>query len=272
MSIEKIKIAIYGAGGRMGKMNAITVDKSDKLYISSAVEAEDSPYIGMDVGEVCGIGRKDVDIVSDVNFALERSDVVIDFTTPDATMKALIENKKHNKAFVIGTTGLSETQVDTMKELSNSFPIIYSPNFSIGVNVLFKLIQEASSMLNMELGYDLEIIEAHHRYKKDAPSGTAMKLLEIASKNTGRNIEDAVYGRKGFTGERDINQIGMNVIRAGDIVGEHTVLYSTIGERIEITHKAHSRGCFSNGAIKAAIFVYGKDNGFYSMLDLIYSD
>jgi 4-hydroxy-tetrahydrodipicolinate reductase len=272
MSKEKIKIAIYGAGGRMGKMNTITVDKSDQLYISSAVESEDSPYIGMDVGEVCGIGRKDVDIVSDVNFALERSDVIIDFTTPESSMKALHKNKNHRKAFVIGTTGFTDEQLSEMEGLSRSFPIVYSPNYSIGVNVLFKLVKEASSMLNVGLGYDLEIIEAHHRYKKDAPSGTAKKLLDIASENTGRSKEEAVYGRKGFTGERDIKQIGMNVIRAGDIVGEHTVLYSTTGERIEITHKAHSRGCFSNGAIKAAIFVFGKDKGFYSMLDLIYSD
>ncbi len=266
---KKIKIGIIGIGGRMGKLNAITVDKFDDLFLSSAVEKESSSFIGMDAGEAVGIGKKNVDIVSDIDFALERADVMIDFTIPDATMKALESNTSHGKGFVIGTTGFNEDQVEKIKEYSEKFPIVYSPNFSIGVNVLFKLVQEASAMLNSELGYDLEIIEAHHRYKKDAPSGTALKLLDIASKYSKRNKNDAIFGRKGFTGERNIKDIGISVIRAGDIVGEHTVLYSTVGERIEITHRAHSREAFSSGAVKSAIFIYGKDKGLYSMLDVI---
>jgi 4-hydroxy-tetrahydrodipicolinate reductase len=265
----KIKIGIIGIGGRMGKMNAITVDKSQNLFISSAVEEKNNPIVGMDVGEAVGIGKKDVDIVSDIGFALERADVMIDFSSPEATMNALEVNLSHGKGFVIGTTGFTEDQTEKITYYSEKFPIVFSPNFSIGVNVLFKLVQEASVMLNAELGYDLEIIEAHHRYKKDAPSGTALKLLDIASKYSKRDKNDTIFGRKGFTGERNIKDIGVSVIRAGDIVGEHTVLYSTEGERIEITHKAHSREAFSNGAVKSAIFVYGKDKGLYSMLDVI---
>jgi 4-hydroxy-tetrahydrodipicolinate reductase len=269
MSQSKIKVLIYGIAGKMGKMNALSINKNNNTIIAGAVESPDNPAIGKDAGEVIGVVKIGVEVVSDIGKALPNCDIVIDFTSPEATISALEINKSHRKAFVIGTTGLTEEQNNKLKQYSELFPIVYSPNFSIGVNVLFKLVEEASRILNKERDYDLEIIEAHHRHKKDAPSGTAMKLLDIASENTGRTKNDAKYGRKGFTGERTSDEIGMSVIRAGDIVGEHTVLYSTEGERIEITHKAHSKETFSNGSLQAVLFVKDKSKGLFSMRDIL---
>lgn len=269
MNQNKIKVLIYGIGGRMGKMNALSVNKCNETILSGAVEQKDNPIIGKDVGEILGIVKHDVKVLSDITKALPDCDVVIDFTSPDATMSALEANLRHKKAFVIGTTGLTEEQNEKLKQYSKSFPIVYAPNFSIGVNVLFRLVEEASRLLNKERDYDLEIIESHHRYKKDAPSGTAVRLVEISAKNTGRKKDDAIYGRKGFTGERNPDEIGVSVIRAGDIVGEHTVLYSAEGERVEISHKAHSRETFSKGAIQAVLFVEDKNKGLYSMRDIL---
>jgi len=202
MPESKIKVLIYGAAGKMGKANAIAIEKESELLIYGAVESQNNPNIGKDIGEICGIGRKNINISADLHNIISECDVVADFTNPEATMKALEINKNFRKAFVIGTTGLNDEQNNVIKRMSEIFPIVYAPNFSIGVNVLFKLVELASKMLNTKLGYDLEIIEAHHKHKKDAPSGTAMKLLDIASKNSGRTIEDAIYGRKGIIGER----------------------------------------------------------------------
>lgn len=269
MSNRIINVVIYGICGRMGKMNALNIEKNPNTNISGSIENKNNIKLGQDIGEFLGIEKKNIKIESDLENVISKCDVIVDFTNPDATMNALNINKDYKKAFVIGTTGLNEEQNNTIKSFSKEFPIVYSPNFSIGVNVLFKLVEITSQLLNAEKDYDLEIIEAHHRYKKDSPSGTAIKLLQIASQYSGRNEKDALYGRKGFIGERNIKEIGMNVIRAGDIVGEHTILYSSEGERIEITHKAHSREAFSKGVVQAILFIVNKKNGLYSMTDVL---
>lgn len=269
---NKIKVLIYGIAGRMGKLNAECVHKNSNLELCAGIVEKGSPFDGKNINEVCAVNNTSITVSSNLEEELAKCDVVIDFTCPEATIEALRINKKHKKAFVIGTTGLNDKQNQFVKEASEMFPIVYAPNYSIGVNVLFKLTKIASKLLNKEAGYDLEIIEAHHRYKKDAPSGTAKRLLEISAENSGRTTDNAVYGRKGFTGERNITDIGVNVIRAGDIVGEHTLLYSTEGERVEITHKAHSREAFSNGACTAVIFVKDKTKGLYTMEDILFGD
>ncbi len=274
MTVEKnMKICLLGAMGRMGKSNVIAVSNKTTMSLSAAIEREDSAYLGKDVGSLCGIGPTNVLVSPDLNEGIASCDVVIDFTSPKVSMEALCINENYNKGFVIGTTGFDEDSMSKIRSYSSKFPIVLSPNFSIGVNLLFRLVESASKILSVDMDYDLEIIEAHHRYKKDAPSGTALRLLDIAAKNSNRDKNDAVYGRKGLIGERTSKEIGMNVIRAGDIVGEHTVMYSTEGERVEITHTAQSRSAFSKGALMSAEFVFSrlssKDNRLYSMLDVL---
>ncbi len=267
--MKNIKIGVIGALGRMGRANIIAVNDKPSTILVSAIEKKDCQDMGEDAGNLCGVGNLNVPITSDMDNGIKLADVMIDFSSPNSTMEALEINKKYCRGFVIGTTGFNEGELNKIKEYSSNFPIVFSPNFSIGVNLLFKLVESASTILNIDMGYDLEIIEAHHRHKKDAPSGTALKLLEIAAKNSKRSEENAIYGRKGFTGERKPEDIGVSVIRAGDIVGEHTVMYSTEGERVEITHKAQSRQAFSKGALMSAEFISDKSNGYYSMLDVL---
>ncbi len=260
-----LKICVMGAAGRMGKEIIKAISNFENIELAGAIEKENTPFIGTDSGEITGIGKNNIPITSSLEDIIDNIDIVIDFTAADATMKNLDICEMHNKGIVIGTTGIDDTGKDKIKDKSQTIPIVFSPNMSIGVNLLFKLVEITAGILKD--GYDVEIIEAHHRYKKDAPSGTAKKLEEIVV--NALNIEDVKYGREGLIGERKNKEIGVFAVRAGDIVGEHTVMFGGIGERIELTHKAHSRATFANGAVKAALFLKDKKNGLYSMFDVL---
>ncbi len=259
-----VRVAVAGAAGRMGKavIKAVTENKNAELV--SALEGGGHPMLGKDAGEVAGTGRLGIKITEGLGRALKKADVIIDFTHPDVSMRCLDEVVRQKKAAVIGTTGFSHSQRERIKELSKSARIVMAPNMSVGVNLLFKLVGLVSSIIGRD--YDIEIIEAHHRHKKDAPSGTAIRLAEVAASTLGRDLDRvAVYERKGIIGERSDEEIGIQSIRAGDIVGDHTVIFAGPGERIELTHRAHSRSTFAEGAVRAALWIIDKDNGLYDM-------
>lgn len=263
-----IKLTICGAAGRMGsRIIALSKEYAD-LKLIGAIESKISPKIGLDAGLVAGIGQLGVEITSDLEKIIKDTDVVVNFTYPEATLEHLEIVKKSKKPIVIGTTGFSNEQLLAIQKISEEIPIVLSPNMSIGVNLLFKILKDVAKILGDD--YDVEIIEAHHRMKKDAPSGTAIKMAKVIAEALGRNFDEvAVYARKGIIGERTKEEIGIQTVRAGDIVGEHTVIFGGLGERIEITHKASSRDTFAKGALKAAIWLYGKPAGFYSMGDVL---
>ncbi|HBG46792.1 MAG TPA: 4-hydroxy-tetrahydrodipicolinate reductase [Deltaproteobacteria bacterium] len=263
-----IKVAVTGAAGRMGRAIINSIDQNPRTELAGALEREDSPFTGKDAGEIIGIGKMGVRIMEDSEKAFKKADVIIDFSTPEATMKILEEAVRSGKAMVIGTTGFSLHQRDEIKELARGARVVMAPNMSIGVNLLLKLVHEAATVVGRE--YDMEIIEAHHRLKKDAPSGTALKIAEVAANAVGRDLEKVgVYERKGIIGERRPEEIGIQTIRAGDIVGDHTIIFAGPGERVEITHKASSRDTFAAGAVKAAVWVMDKPNGLYDMQDVL---
>lgn len=264
-----IKIAILGFG-RMGR-EILAECLKEKLAVVAVVDSDDSPLIGKDAGALTGCEPINVPITASKDLAKTlgkaKPDVAIDFTSPAACIKnyGIISGNGVNA--VIGTTGLSEKDIARIKETAkkNNTGVVLSPNMSIGVNVFWKIVEKAAEMLP---DYDIEIIEKHHRFKKDAPSGTALKTAQVIEKALERSLEkDAVYGRKGLS-ERKKNEIGIHAIRAGDIVGEHTVLFGTLGERVEITHTAHSRATFTKGVITAAKYVHAK-KGFYAMSDVL---
>ncbi len=248
-----IKVAVSGAFGRMGS-----------LILKLCKEDEGIEVVGATEKEAKGEG-----IYSSISEIPEKPDVVIDFTTPDAT-QLLIENCRRLKvAAVIGTTGFSSSQLERIEEASKEIPVVLSPNMSLGVNVLFKITELVTEILKGK-GYDIEIFEIHHRFKKDAPSGTALKLGQIVAEKLGERLEDvAVYGRQGIMGERKPDEIGILSSRMGDVVGDHTVFFATLGERLELTHRATSRETFARGAIVAAKWVAGKEPGLYTMFDVL---
>lgn len=262
------RIAIAGVAGRMGRaiLNLALRDKT--LRVTGAFEREGSAVLGLDLGVVAGADPLGVRIVQDVNEAIAEADALIDFTHPttmDAHLKAVLKNKT---GYVVGTTGLNESHIAKLKAAGKKIPVVQSPNMSIGVNLLFKLSEMTAKALDED--YDIEIAETHHRMKKDSPSGTALKLLEVVARGRGRNVKkDAIYGREGETGARPRGQIGVLALRGGDVVGDHTVSFLAEGERIELTHKASSRDAFAQGALKAAKFVAQKKNGFYNMLQVL---
>lgn len=263
-----VKICMVGAAGRMGRRIIALATENEGMCVTGAVEYSECPFIGMDAGEVAGSGKIGVNILSDIEAAASQSDVIIDFTGIDATMNNLENYKKIGKPVVIGSTGLGKEEVDKLKELSNDIPVLYSPNMSVGVNLTFKVLEMVSKAIGDK--WDIEIVEAHHRLKKDAPSGTAMRMGEVVADAIGRDIEkDGVFCRHGIVGERTDKEIGMQTIRAGDIVGEHTVMFCTEGERIEIIHRAHTRDMFAKGAVEAAKWISNKDKGFYNMFDVL---
>lgn len=263
-----IKVTVCGAAGRMGsRIIALSKDYSD-IKIVGAVEAKNNSKLGLDAGVVAGIEELGVKIVDDIEKIINITDVVVNFTSPEATLEHLEIVKKYKKSIVIGTTGFSNDQLALIQQSSKEIPIVLSPNMSIGVNLLFKILKDVAKVLGDN--YDVEIIEAHHRMKKDAPSGTAIKMAKVIAEALGRNFDEVVvYARKGMIGERTTKEIGIQTIRAGDIVGEHTVIFGGLGERIEITHKASSRDTFARGALRAAIWLYGKSAGLYDMGDVL---
>ncbi len=263
-----MRVAITGAAGRMGRAIIEAVHCSDTLVVGAAIERRDSSWLGNDAGEVAGVGRLGVVFVSDLIEVVENFDVLIDFTTPEATMNNVRFCHQHNKRIVIGTTGMSEAQREEIHSLSSGVAIVMAPNMSVGVNLCFKLLDLAARVMGDEV--DIEVIEAHHRHKVDAPSGTALRMGEVVANALGRDLAScAVYGREGITGERARGAIGFETIRAGDIVGDHTVMFADIGERVEITHKASSRMTFANGAVRAAVWLAGQSNGLFDMQDVL---
>ncbi len=262
------KVIIAGAAGRMGRRIGYMVNENPELQVAAGFERADSPDIGKDMGELGGYGSSGVKIANDLAAVIDQGDVIIDFTFHEATMKIARQAAQNNRAMVIGTTGLSQENLQELAELCKKFPCVQAPNMAVGVNVLFKLAAKVASILGND--YDMEIVEAHHRMKKDAPSGTAMKLGEVMAQAVGRNLdEDGVFARHGIIGERTNKEIGLQTIRAGDIVGEHTVYFAGAGERLELTHRAHSRDNFARGAALAATWVVKQPNGLYNMFDVL---
>jgi 4-hydroxy-tetrahydrodipicolinate reductase len=262
------KVIIAGAAGRMGRRIGYMVNENPELQVAAGFERPDTPDVGKDMGELGGYGSNGVMVANDLSAVIDQGDVIIDFTFHEATMNIARQAAQKNRAMVIGTTGLSQENLQELAELCKNFPCVQAPNMAVGVNVLFKLAAKVASILGND--YDMEVVEAHHRMKKDAPSGTAVKLGELMAKAVGRNLEeDGVFSRHGIIGERTDKEIGLQTIRAGDIVGEHTVYFAGAGERLELTHRAHSRDNFAKGAALAAAWVVKQPNGLYSMFDVL---
>ena len=263
-----IKVAIVGAGGRMGKTLLEACAEAEGLEVSVATEREGSSLIGVDANELVGLTKSGVTIADSLDEAEQDFDVLIDFTRPEPTLSHLAWCVEHQKSIVIGTTGFSDEEKAQITAASKSIPVVLAANFSVGVNLTLKLLETAAKVLGDDV--DIEIIEAHHRHKVDAPSGTALAMGEVIADTLDRNLSEcAVYGREGHTGERDRKTIGFETIRAGDIVGEHTVYFAGIGERIEIAHKASSRMTFGKGAVRAAYWLQQQGIGLYNMQDVL---
>jgi 4-hydroxy-tetrahydrodipicolinate reductase len=263
-----MKVAVSGAAGRMGKRILALATEHPDMEITGALEYQSSPALGKDAGDVAGINRLGVEISSNVDAVLDSCDILIEFSAPAASLEHAKAAAAKGKAIVIGTTGFSEEQKQELVKLAASTRCLVAPNMSRGVNLLFNIAEKVASVLGSD--YDVEIIEAHHKMKKDAPSGTADKLAQIIAGALGRDLSHVgVYGRKGIVGERKQEEIGVFAVRGGDIVGDHTVMFITNGERIELTHRAHSRDALASGAIQAALWLVSKPNGLYDMQDVL---
>lgn len=262
------RIGITGAAGRMGRNLMQAVDEHATATLGAALERPGNSFIGHDAGELAGSGRMGVSLEDDVESALQRLDVLIDFTAPEATARHADLCAGAGVALVVGTTGLDEAQRGALQEAATRIPLVFAANYSAGVTLALRLIADAARALGDD--YDVEIIEAHHRHKVDAPSGTALRMGEVVAETLGRDLaRDAVYGREGQTGARDSRTIGFETIRGGDIVGEHTVMFAGIGERIEISHRASSRMTFARGALRAALWAPDQSPGLYDMEDVL---
>lgn len=263
-----IRAAVTGAGGRMGGQIIRLISETDGIELGGAVERADHPAVGRDAGEAAGIGAAGVPIVERLEDVLPTTDVVIDFTSATASLVNLDAVCRARKGIVIGSTGFTAEQKEEIRRRSAQARIFFTPNMSVGVNVLLKVVGEVARLLGDD--YDVEVIETHHRFKKDAPSGTALALAEAVAQALGRDLaKDAMHGREGLVGERGRREIGMHAVRAGDVVGDHTVLFGALGERVEITHKASSRETFARGAIRAALWLPGQPMGLYDMQDVL---
>ena len=262
-----LSVCIAGSGGRMGRTLIELVLQADDLKLSAALEIAGSPALGRDAGEAMG-ATTGIKISDNLANVLRAGDVLIDFTRPEGTLKYLKICRANKAKLVIGTTGFSPQQKQLIGEASRDIAIVVAPNMSVGVNVCLKLLDVAARVLSE--GYDIEIVEAHHRHKVDAPSGTALRMGEVVAQALGRDLKEcAIYGREGVTGERKSSTIGFATMRGGDIVGDHTVMFAGIGERIEISHKASSRATFAQGALRAARFLASKSNGLFDMQDVL---
>ena len=264
---SKRRIAIAGASGRMGQMLIDAVRQADDCTLAGALDIAASPFVGADAGAPLGFASG-VAITSDLRTGLKDAQVLIDFTRPEGTLAHLAACRERGVQAVIGTTGFSDAQKAAIEAAARDIAIVLAPNMSVGVNVTLKLLEMAAKALST--GYDIEIIEAHHRHKVDAPSGTALKMGEVIAGALGRDLKDcAVYAREGVTGERDPSSIGFATIRGGDIVGDHTVLFAGTGERIEITHRSTSRATYAQGSLRAARFLAGRQTGLFDMFDVL---
>ena len=263
-----VRVGICGAAGRMGKTILEVCNDINGVEIGAAIEHVESPMIGMDAGEQAGLGKLGISIAENIESVADQFDVLIDFTFAASVPSNVEQCVAAGNNMVIGTTGLTDEQKVIINKASEDIAIVFAPNMSIGVNLCFKLLEMAAQVIGKDA--DIEIIEAHHREKKDAPSGTSLRMGEIVATTLGRNIKEcAIYGREGITGVRDKETIAFETIRAGDIVGEHTVMFATTGERVEISHKATSRKTFASGAVKAAQWVANKNSGLFDMQDVL---
>lgn len=264
-----MKIAIAGSAGRMGRTLIEAVLEDDEMHLSAALEQADSAFIGKDAGELVGAAPCGIAVTADFDTALGGGvDCLIDFTRPAGTLAHMTACRRRGVSMVIGTTGMEMEHKLQIQDASRDIPIVFAPNMAIGVNLVFKLLDMAARVLSQ--GYDIEVIEAHHRHKIDAPSGTALRMGEVVAQALGRDLSKcAVYGREGVTGERDPSTIGFATVRGGDIVGDHTVLFAGTGERVEITHKAASRIPYAQGSMRAARFLRGRKRGLYDMQDVL---
>ncbi|WP_448547219.1 4-hydroxy-tetrahydrodipicolinate reductase [Thalassotalea fusca] len=262
-----IKVAILGCSGRMGRNLIEAAHNDNNIELIGGTVRERSSFNGFDLGELAGIGSIGTKTVTTIN-ELSTADVFIDFTSIESTFEHMAWCKENRKALVIGTTGFDETQVQQIVDAGDSMPVLLAPNTSVGVNLLFKLLEITAKAIGDYT--DIEIFESHHRFKKDAPSGTAMKMGQVIADTLGRDLQQcAVYGREGITDERDPNTIGFATVRAGDIVGEHTAFFADLGERLELTHRASSRMTFALGAMRAASWLANAENGYYDMQDVL---
>lgn len=261
------RIGIVGADGRMGRMLIEATLKDERLVLGGVFGVEGSPVIGKAAGELVGMSC-DVVVSSDLEAGLKNIDCLIDFTRPEGTLAHLECCRQAGVAMVIGTTGFDAQGKAAISAAAQHIPVVFAPNMAVGVNLVFKLLDTAARILNQ--GYDIEVVEAHHRLKVDAPSGTALRMGEVVADALGRSLEEcAVYGREGVTGERDPSTIGFATVRGGDIVGDHTVMFCGIGERVEVTHKASSRMPYALGSLRAARFLAERKNGLYDMQDVL---
>lgn len=262
-----INIVLNGVGGRMGRALVEAVDANPNTTLTGALEHTQSPFIGQDAGAAIGLNTGVV-ITSDIQAALQNADVLIDFSRPEGTLKLLDICVERNIKLIVGTTGFDEEGKRQLQAAAQKTGMVFAPNFSVGVNLMFALLRQAAKTL--QEGYDIEIIEAHHRHKVDSPSGTALRMGEVIADALGRDLKTcAVYGREGVIGERSPNTIGFATVRGGDIVGDHTALFATDGERFEITHKASSRLTFANGAVRAAVWLTKQKPDMYDMQDVL---
>lgn len=262
------RIAISGASGRMGVNLINACEQNSAAQLSVALERDGSPSLGKDAGELAGLNALAINVVADMQGVDADFDVLIDFTRPEACLEKIQYCVEHKKSVVIGTTGFSDAQKDEIKKAAEIVPIVFAPNMSVGVNVTLKLLELAAKVMGNNM--DIEVIEAHHRHKVDAPSGTALRMGEVVAEALGSSLEErAVYSREGIIGERKQGTIGFSTIRAGDIVGDHTVMFADDGERVEITHKASSRMTFATGAIRAACWLTNQPVGLYDMQDVL---
>lgn len=265
---EQVKVAIAGCGGRMGRMLLECIPQIDGVVLAAAFERAESSLIGADCGELAGQGSNGIKVGAGLESLPQDVDVIIDFTAPAATMAAARWCAANGKRLVVGTTGFSDEQKAELQQLAAKVPMVIAANYSVGVNLVLKLLQTAAKVMGDYT--DIEIIEGHHRFKKDAPSGTALRMGEVIAETLGRELKEvAVYGREGITGERDRKTIGFATIRAGDLIGEHTAMFADIGERVEITHKASSRATFASGALRAAAWLNSRHPAIYDMQDVL---
>jgi 4-hydroxy-tetrahydrodipicolinate reductase len=262
------KVVVTGVAGRMGSRIIKLIGETENIELVGAVEYKGHALIGKDVGESHGLGIKGVPIDDDLAHCIEKGDVVIDFTYHEASVNHLRIASQYNRAIVIGSTGFNKEEMEIVNDLSRNARCVMAPNMSVGVNVMLKVLEFVAATLGDD--YDVELIEAHHNQKKDAPSGTAMKMAQVIADSLNRDLDEVgVYCRKGVIGARKEKEIGIQTIRAGDIIGEHTVIFGGTGERLEFIHKAHSRDNFAKGAIRAALWVVNQKNGLYDMQDVL---
>jgi len=261
-------VVVAGAAGRMGSRLVALLQPESELRLVAALEAPGHAALGRDAGESAGVGRLGIPIGADVDAALGRDRILIEFSVPEASLAHVREVARHGGRAVIGTTGFTAAQREELARIGTSIPLLVSPNMSVGVNVAFKVLADMARMLGDE--YDVEIVETHHRFKKDAPSGTALRMAEVVATALGRDLaKTAVYDRHDKLAERARKEIGMAALRSGDVVGEHTVVFGSLGERIELTHRAHSRDNFARGALRGTRFIATARPGLYSMQDVL---